>query len=251
MSVKAFNNEFDNLQPQEKQHRQQKQQQQSLHVQQQIYAQQNRNYFNKVDKNIPDRTDMAVDVGDNKPRKLTSSNTKSRFKSTPNLFEPSSSTSSSAYTSSTQKQDKSTKDNLSSSNESEEFLRGHSESDLTKIPDNNPLVNAKSEFHLKTIVSTKVEHDTHERNINNGDGTKKLKTSSNRIKLRQQRMPTRNSMMSSMLSGSMASSISDRARSQASGFADTENIRIPIIGYEVMEERARFTVCFIQRSQLF
>lgn len=29
---------------------------------------------------------------------------------------------------------------------------------------------------------------------------------------------------------------------QSRGFADTANIRIPIVGYEVMEERARFTV---------
>lgn len=40
------------------------------------------------------------------------------------------------------------------------------------------------------------------------------------------------------------SSISDSVNMQGSqiGFADPDNIRIPIIGYEVMEERARFTV---------
>lgn len=48
-------------------------------------------------------------------------------------------------------------------------------------------------------------------------------------------MPPRNSMMSSMMS--MASGTSDRARSQASGFAGADNIRLPIIGYEVLELR--------------
>ena len=56
----------------------------------------------------------------------------------------------------------------------------------------------------------------------------------------QCRMSPRSQSSSSKMSSVSVTTVSALQRR---GFADVSNIRIPIIGYEVMEERARFTVC--------
>lgn len=49
-------------------------------------------------------------------------------------------------------------------------------------------------------------------------------------------------------STSKMSSVTNVSGLQRRGFADVSNIRIPIVGYEVMEERARFTVSFSNKN---
>lgn len=117
--------------------------------------------------------------------------------------------------------------------------RGHSESDVTKIPENEILVNAKSEFHLKSIASTQVpttSATTSGRSKIDDTIQKKLvdETKYNQGNKKMAQRSFDGSRMSSVTSSHMQGS--------QYGFADTEHIRIPIIGYEVMEERARFTV---------
>lgn len=134
------------------------------------------------------------------------------------------------------------------------IVRSHSESDLSSMPDEaNVLVNAKSEFHLKSIVSTQVptqsfqslstttsDHSSFSSTKQNTTATKSLDTSSSR-NIHTKRMSIQ-SGHSSQTAGSMTSSASDSTQQHIGGFCDPENIRIPIVGYEVMEERARFTV---------
>lgn len=120
--------------------------------------------------------------------------------------------------------------------------RAHSESDLATIPENRILVNAKSEFHLKSIASTQVTRPQHSIvNNNKCDLAKKPLPHPSAMQ------PKRMSMQSdttSRMACSITSSASDSTQTQSptTGFADVDNIRVPIIGYEVMEERARFTV---------
>lgn len=135
------------------------------------------------------------------------------------------------------------------------IVRSHSESDLSCMPEEaNVLVNAKSEFHLKSIASTQVPTQsfqslsavsTSDHSYNSG---KKNTTSSTNTSMET---PARNihakrmsiqSGLSSQGAGSMTSSASSSTQSPSVGFCDPDSIRIPIVGYEVMEERARFTV---------
>lgn len=124
--------------------------------------------------------------------------------------------------------------------------RSHSESDLSWMPEPNALVNAKSEFHLKSIASTQVSNFTTSTPIQRFNSIKKTNE-------KQQQMDSPSSLHSkrlsiqSGLSGQTASSIAsststDSTQPPTVGFCDPDNVRIPIVGYEVMEERARFTV---------
>lgn len=122
--------------------------------------------------------------------------------------------------------------------------RAHSESDLSTIPENRILVNAKSEFHLKSIASTQVARSPqHLIAGNKCELTKKSLPPQVRNKMHSKQTSTQ-SEISSRMTNSITSSASDSTQTQSptAGFADIENIRVPIIGYEVMEERARFTV---------
>lgn len=83
------------------------------------------------------------------------------------------------------------------------------------------LINAKSEVCLKTL------------SVHHTMDAERLRESVN--------MPNSSSQLRRMSEQSTASH-SPTSESQNRGFADPNNIRIPIIGYEVMEERARFTV---------
>lgn len=85
------------------------------------------------------------------------------------------------------------------------------------------LINAKSEICLKTL------------SVHNTMEAERLRESENTPNTSNQfrRMSERSNVSSSQ---------SPTSELQNRGFADPNNIRIPIIGYEVMEERARFTV---------
>lgn len=93
------------------------------------------------------------------------------------------------------------------------------------------LINAKSETCLKTL------------SVHNTMDAAAIRTSENAPNSSHQfrRMSERSNV---------SSSHSPTSESQNRGFADPNNIRIPIIGYEVMEERARFTVSGLPNDQL-
>lgn len=105
--------------------------------------------------------------------------------------------------------------------------KSESELSINKLPvtkrTSANLINAKSEICLKTLSV----HDTME--------AERLRESENTPNTSNQfrRMSERSNVSSSQ---------SPTSELQNRGFADPNNIRIPIIGYEVMEERARFTV---------
>lgn len=108
-----------------------------------------------------------------------------------------------------------------------------SESELSKLKESVVgkqtfvnLINAKSETCLKTLSV----HSTVMDRSAASHTTESTPNSSNQFRRMSQR--------------SNASSNASPSESQNRGFADPHNIRIPIIGYEVMEERARFTVSF-------
>lgn len=129
-----------------------------------------------------------------------------------------------------------------------QLMRSHSESDLSSIPEANVLVNAKSEFHLKSIASTQVSEQSFSSSIHREQPFKLVKKSiqkhmmDNSVNNQNKRLSIQ-SGLSGQTAGSMTSSASDASTQPPTvGFCDTESIRIPIIGYEVMEERARFTV---------
>lgn len=145
------------------------------------------------------------------------------------------------------------------------LIRSHSDTDVNLIQsenNNNRLVNAKSEFHLKSIASTQIvdhhqpesqlnlqkqqqQHQQHQRIelIRKQEQQQQLKQQQSQSKMPQSKRLSINSGVSSNTTGcSITSSASDSTHPPTSGFTDVENIRIPIIGYEVMEERARFTV---------
>lgn len=121
-----------------------------------------------------------------------------------------------------------------------EIVRSHSESDLSNIPEANNLMNAKSEFHLKSIASTDVPTlNLHPINTSTlGDRRFEKNTSMNK-----HIAPNGQSNSSTVQKIRNSQCASSKFKSTATtSIVDTENIRIPIIGYEVMEERARFTV---------
>lgn len=169
-------------------------------------------------------------------------NAKDKFGSTPNLLDTSENSSSTAVASVSTLN----VENLRSSNDS-----SRSESDLTRLRDETTLVNAKSEFHLKSIASTRVvpQQNTHYVNGNQRDSVTKTTAFNQNTNASspQSKMSTRSAPASSHITScSISSTVSDPVqlppRSPSIGFADTSTIRVPIIGYEVMEERARFTV---------
>lgn len=109
-------------------------------------------------------------------------------------------------------------------------MHSKSESELTtlkKLAVTNQtyanLINAKSEICLKTLSV----HNTME--AERLRETENAPNSSNQFRRMSERSNASNS----------------NSELQNRGFADPNNIRIPIIGYEVMEERARFTVSYI------
>lgn len=84
------------------------------------------------------------------------------------------------------------------------------------------LINAKSEICLKTL------------SVHNTMEAERLRESEN--------IPNSSNQFRRLSERSNVSS--SQSPTTIRGFADPNNIRIPIIGYEVMEERARFTVIF-------
>lgn len=142
--------------------------------------------------------------------------------------------------------------NLVSTIDSEDYnnqlIRSHSESDLTSMLESNPLVNAKSEFHLKSIASTQVPSfqslpsstPNHQRSTKKAIG-KQQTMDSPTSSLHSKRLSIQSGFSGQTIS-SMTSSASDSTQPPTVGFCSTESVRIPIVGYEVMEERARFTV---------
>lgn len=105
--------------------------------------------------------------------------------------------------------------------------KSESELSINKVPVTKQtfanLINAKSEICLKTL------------SVHNAMEAERLRESENTPNTSNQfrRMSERSNVSSSQ---------SPTSELQNRGFADPNNIRIPIIGYEVMEERARFTV---------
>lgn len=113
------------------------------------------------------------------------------------------------------------------------IVRSHSESDLSNMTEANAIVNAKSEFHLQSIASTQLNES------NYLAAQKKVAArQDHKVNMQSKRLSIQ-SGASSQTASSMTSSTSE----PTGGFVDLENIRVPIVGYEVMEERARFTVC--------
>lgn len=166
---------------------------------------------------------------------------KQKFHSTPNLAAASSLSSI-----------LSTSDSFRRNNQNQ-LVRSHSESDLSCMPaEANVLMNAKSEFHLKSIASTQVSTQNfqplttstpdHSFNLAKKNITavkQPMDTTARNIHAKRMSIQSGHS---SQTAGSMTSSASDSTQPPTVGFCDPDNIRIPIIGYEVMEERARFTV---------
>lgn len=224
MSQKALKKkELMNLQRQEREqyqlYQQQQQQQQQPHSHIELFPA----------KNSIDHTNLLA--------------TKNRFSSTPNINVEafSSLSSSSATMADNMKLIGQTIASGDATHPNEQLQqRGHSETDISKIPENKILVNAKSEFHLKSIASSQLPAVTIGRRSMDAQHQKKSGS--------YRQFPQR--MAKSSVAGSRVSSVTSSNRSEADGqmqgsqcgFADTEHIRVPIIGYEVMEERARFTV---------
>lgn len=226
MSQKALKKkELLNLQRQEReqyhqlyQQQQQQQQQHQPHSHIELFA----------SKNSIDHTNLLA--------------TKHRFSSTPNInvVDPLSSSSLSSTMADNVKVTVDLYDTVDANDQLQQ--RGHSETDISKITDDKILVNAKSEFHLKSIASTQVPTVAGPRR--DMDAQNQRKSGSYR------QMPPRKKTAKSSVDGSRVSSVTSSNRSDVGsqmqgsqcGFADTDHIRVPIIGYEVMEERARFTV---------
>lgn len=137
-----------------------------------------------------------------------------------------------------------------------ELQRSHSESDLSRIPESNVMAHAKSEFHLTSIAST---HVASENMVQITNRPSKVPTKS-RNKHYSTAKPSNNRVPNEAMntdSNTMASHATHFARSLRPATAaqtspssssskvdctDSANFRIPIVGFEVMEERARFTV---------
>lgn len=125
------------------------------------------------------------------------------------------------------------------------FARSHSESDLANMPRANALVNAKSEFHLQSIASTDVPiHLTMNTSTTSDCGLeiKAPPTQSSATNQRSNGISVQFGGNFQIGNSTMNTSTFHLATSPTIGIVDTEHIHIPIVGYEVMEERARFTV---------
>lgn len=112
-----------------------------------------------------------------------------------------------------------------------------SESDLNQGHDESQMVNAKSEFHLKSIASARVD----------ANGNHKKKTGFCEGGPSSAKATRNQTSTGSVPSTCSVTSITSADRihgngSPCAGFADPTKLRVPIVGYEVMEERARFTV---------
>ncbi|XP_055838237.1 sorting nexin-16 [Episyrphus balteatus] len=145
-------------------------------------------------------------------------------------------------------------------------LSSKSDGDVQKLAasfkGNTNLLGAKSEVCLKTISV----HNTVHNNTRGGVGvssagrndtmplqgahsdrylsrsnyaeSRATSTSQNSISLNE----TRRRMSECSISNRFGRSVASSEFGERTGFTDTSAVRIPIIGYEVMEERARFTV---------
>lgn len=115
-----------------------------------------------------------------------------------------------------------------------------SENDLNQLPDDRQMINAKSEFHLKSIVSAHVDSNGNHKKKTNGheDHSPSTTTTNNR----RDRVSTISVPSNCSVTSITSVDRIDGNQSPCVGFADTTKIRVPIVGYEVMEERARFTV---------
>lgn len=223
----------------------QQQLQQPLNAQKFKFFQRNNNLLNKNTNNTCETIKHLANVNKNSTTTTTTTNlatSRRIFHSTPNLSEI-----------------QSIKSDYNQTLQKSSIVRSHSDTDITSIPETNRLVNAKSEFHLKSIASTRVAVaqdqlvvDNRRPSLRNTTSTQIRIGSGARSETRSignQSKVTMQSKRSSIHSGlssntvcSITSSASDSTQPPTTGFADVENIRIPIIGYEVMEERARFTV---------
>lgn len=137
-----------------------------------------------------------------------------------------------------------------------ELQRSHSESDLSKIPESNVMAHAKSEFHLTSIASTHVasEHTLQTTNRPNKVPTKSRNKHHSTAKQSINRSPSEamNTVSNTMathtihfprsLRPAAAAQTSPSSSSSKVDCTDSANFHIPIVGFEVMEERARFTV---------
>lgn len=203
------------------------------------YKQQSRNnQVNSHQNHLDAKTNEAIDKNGN--LNDNGSIAKDKFGSTPNLHETSDVIASANASTSTSHVENSLSTNDSS----------RSESDLTRLRDETTLMNAKSEFHLKSIASTRVDPlNTRYKNSKRRDRTTKTtpldqntSTSSPLHKMSTRSAPTSSQLTSGSISSILSDSVHVPPRSPSIGFADTSAIRVPIVGYEVMEERARFTV---------
>lgn len=151
--------------------------------------------------------------------------TRRKFGSTPNLLDNTTMASSSTNT-----------QQLSCDIESKTVatspIGSKSETDLTSLNDaETNLMNAKSEFQLESIASAKVDSNGNHNRNRTPLGTQRT------IRLSTDSVPSTGSMTSFK-----TSSTRDRTDAPERSTIETKKIRVPIVGYEVMEERARFTV---------
>lgn len=117
-----------------------------------------------------------------------------------------------------------------------------SESDVSKLyekfEENANLISAKSEVCLKTIS---VHQTVHANMSRRGPAVQDI-TTGYRGDTLNNNSSTRRMSDHSVSVYSHNSNLTSPSDDDMRGFADTSCVRIPIIGYEVMEERARFTV---------
>lgn len=233
MSQRALKKREHNLLKQEKEtHQIYRKQAQPLNAQQKPTKYTQRTANNSISSVLSKSSAMKPHQIDKS--KCSMSASKMKFHSTPNLAAATSSSITSILSTDRRKHN--------------HIFRSRSENDLSCMPDEaNVLVNAKSEFHLQSISSTQVPTQgfqslstiTSDRAFNqtkqNTTVTKPMITQSQNLYAKRIQ-----SGHSSQTAGSMTSSTSTQSGNV--GFCDSANIRIPIIGYEVMEERARFTV---------
>lgn len=103
-------------------------------------------------------------------------------------------------------------------------------------------IHSKSESQLSTLNKSSVTNQTFA-NLINAKSEICLKTLSVHKTMDTGNIPNSSNQFRRMSERSnVSTSHSPTSELQNRGFADPNNIRIPIIGYEVMEERARFTV---------
>lgn len=137
--------------------------------------------------------------------------------------------------------------------------RSNSQPDLTGTHKDKTLANcihSKSESELSLPNKCRVTNQT-SANLINAKSETCLKSLSVHKTMEAERLPesehTPNSSNQfrrmSDRSNVSTSLYTSTSQLQNRGFADTSNIRIPIIGYEVMEERARFTVSWYFKSK--